>query len=91
MTENSQSPLRAPTGREKKRQGNMGILTIVNQLDEKFGVVRGRWVVGVVVIGWGNDFGGYCCHRERRSVGGLLGFGTVYGVGDALINHGTRR
>lgn len=29
----------------------------MNQLDEKFGVVRGRWVIGVVVIGWGNDFG----------------------------------
>lgn len=71
----------APAGGEKKRQGNMGILTIVNQLDEKFGVVRGRWVVGVVVRKRLWRVGGYCCHRERRSVGGLLGSGTVYGLG----------
>lgn len=70
-------PQAPPWGREKKTDDweNMEILTIVNQLDREFGVVRGRWVVDVVVIGWGNDFGalvGYCCHRERGCVGGLL-------------------
>lgn len=69
----------------------MEILTIVNQLDEEFGVVRGRLVVGVVVIGWGNDFGALVVTAAIVNVGqcvcclGLLG---LFMGGDALINHG---
>lgn len=57
----------------------METLTIVNQLDREFGVVRGRWVVDVVVIGWGNDFGALVVTEWDVWVG-CLGLGTVEGA-----------
>lgn len=72
----------------------MEILTIVNQLDEEFGVVRGRLVVGVVVIGWGNDFDALVVTAAivnvGRCVGVLLRVVGLFMGGDALINHGIR-
>lgn len=52
----------------------MEILTIVNQLDEEFGVVRGRLVVGVVVIGWGNDFGALVVTAAIVNMGAVCGW-----------------
>lgn len=60
----------------------MEILTIVNQLDDEFRVVRGRWVVDVVVIGWRNDSGALVVATAIVNVGqpGVCGLLRVMGL-----------